>query len=59
MKIRYDEKEKEFYRLLNVAREKFGVTSFEEIEREIKEHPIEIGMFTMPIEKTVDNSPKQ
>lgn len=48
MTMSNDEKEKEFYRLLNVAREKFGVASFEEIERDIKEHPIEIGMFTLP-----------
>lgn len=59
MKMSNDETEKEFYRLLNKLNEKFGISTIEEIERDIKEHPIEIGMFTMSIEKTVDNNPKQ
>lgn len=48
MTMSNDETEKEFYRLLNKLNEKFGISTIEEIEKDIKEHPIEIGMFTMP-----------
>lgn len=41
------DKEKEFYQLLAKMNEEFGVGTIEEIEKDIKEHPIEIGVFTL------------